>query len=112
MSYALGGNMTAAGNSPSWAFSEPPDFLIAAARTVLSGEDPVYCIQHTKDGGWWFFGSPAKFPPPRTRLVQARLGEIVALHPYVTEFAGLPPGSQVERYPADSPWTRSPVKDD
>ena len=57
--------MTPQVNSESWAFSEPPALEIAVARTVLSGEDPVYCIQHTKNGRWWFFGSPAKFPASR-----------------------------------------------
>jgi len=102
--------MTSQGNSRTWEFSEPPNFLVAVARTVLAAEEPVYCIRHTNDGGWIFFGSPARIPAFRTRLVQASLGDVVARHPYLIEFARLPIGAQVERYPAESPWLRSILK--
>src|SRR5438477_12933051 len=104
--------MTLWDDSQAWTFSEQPEFLIAVARNVLTAEDPVCCIQHTKDGRWYFFGSPARFPASQTRLVEAKLGDVVTLHPYVIEFSHLPTGAQVERYPSESPWVRSILKDD
>ncbi len=82
----------------------PIDSLVAGSRQVIEGSAPVAGVVHGVDGSWRFLDASGR---PEVGMVHLR--HVVAGHPYVCDFADLPPGYAAWREP-DGNWSRSRVE--
>ncbi|TDV46191.1 uncharacterized protein DUF4262 [Actinophytocola oryzae] len=80
-----------------------PDSLVLGSRAVIDGSAPVAGVVHGSDGSWSFLDGSGG---PEVGVVHLR--HVVADHPYVCDFADLPPGYAAWQEP-DGNWSRSRV---
>lgn len=79
------------------------DSLVVGSRRVIDGSAPVTGVVHGSDGTWQFLDATG-----RTEVGTVHLRHVVAGHPYVSDFADLPPGFAAWRQP-DGNWSRTRV---
>jgi hypothetical protein len=80
------------------------DSLVVGSRRVIDGSAPVAGVVHGADGSWCFLDDSG-----RPQLAMVHLSHIVTDHPYVCDFADLPPGYAAWQE-ADGNWSRSKVE--
>lgn len=97
--------------SQSWPFGDPPETRVAVSRGVLENGDAIHCVERERgDIKWYFWGSPLPADLGWFRPAEISLGQIVALHPSLGQFADLPQGWLAECFPPTSPWQRRKLK--
>jgi hypothetical protein len=79
------------------------DSLVIGSRRVIDGSAPVAGVVHGTDGSWSFLDTTG-----RAETGTVHLRHVVAGHPYVSDFADLPPGFAAWRQP-DGNWRRVPI---
>lgn len=79
------------------------DSLVTGSRRVIDGSAPVAGVVHGTDGSWSFLDTTG-----RAETGAVHLRHVVAGHPYVSDFADLPPGFAAWRQP-DGSWRRVPI---
>jgi hypothetical protein len=79
------------------------DSLVCGSRAVIDGTAPVAGVVHETDGSWSFLDASG-----RAEVGMVHLRHLVAGHPYVRDFADLPPGYAAWQQP-DGNWARTPV---
>jgi uncharacterized protein DUF4262 len=80
------------------------DSLVLGSSRVIDGSAPVAGVVHGMDGSWSFLDGSGR---PSLGLVHLR--HVLAGHPYVCDFADLPPGYAAWQEP-DGNWSRSQVE--
>jgi hypothetical protein len=91
-----------------WPFSEPPDMVVFAHRTIAEGERPVMIFGRYPDGSYCAYTGDEVVDAER-EIACVCLSHIVEIEPAVRELADIQLGWWAVRETASSPWVREQI---
>jgi hypothetical protein len=97
--------MSKRSQSSPWVFKDKPESRCLTTQLVLDQKEPILTVHHDAEDDVWIFW-PYLPHSARDKAIVSTLERVVALHPFVREFADLPLGWVVVRSAASEPWTK------